>query len=174
MDGPHGGAVAELVGRHDRQPGREGSSLRRRHKKNADPAEALGRSRGGFTTKLYSHCDVRGLPLAFVLTPGQVHDQQGFGSLFQAIGGRLDKLLADRGYDADQIRSDITYAGACPVIPAKRERRKLRQPRSSCLQAEKAYRAYVQQAQKLAACRPPIRQDRPVLPLDQLYPRALI
>lgn len=55
--------------------------------------------------------------------PGQAHDQQGFGPLFQAIGGRLDQLLADRGYDADQIRADIAYAGARPVIPAKRGRR---------------------------------------------------
>ncbi|MBS1029517.1 MULTISPECIES: transposase [Gluconobacter] len=43
--------------------------------------------------------------------------------MFRAIGGRLDKLLADRGYDADQIRADISYTGARPVIPAKRGRR---------------------------------------------------
>ncbi|MFT8613565.1 MAG: IS5 family transposase [Gluconobacter oxydans] len=97
--------------------------MRRGHKKSTGPAEAPGRSRGGFTTKLHARCDARGLPLAFVLTPGQAHDQQGFGPLFQAIGGRLDQLLADRGYDADQIRADIAYAGARPVIPAKRRRR---------------------------------------------------
>ncbi|XAE42913.1 IS5 family transposase [Nguyenibacter vanlangensis] len=119
--------LAELVGR-DRSADMIDSTVVRAHhcaagKKGAGPAEALGRSRGGFSTKLHARCDARGLPLAFVLTPGQAHDQQGFEPLFRAIGGRLDRLLADRGYDADQIRADISYTGARPVIPAKRGRR---------------------------------------------------
>ncbi|WP_264816689.1 transposase, partial [Asaia krungthepensis] len=43
--------------------------------------------------------------------------------MFRAIGGCLDKLLADRGYDADQIRADIAYTVARPVITAKCRRR---------------------------------------------------
>ena len=53
-----------------------------RHKKGTQETEALGRSRGGFTTKLHARCDARGLPLGFVLTPGQTHDVQGFAPLF--------------------------------------------------------------------------------------------
>jgi len=98
-------------------------SLLRRHKKGAGPAEAIGRSRGGFSTKLHARCDARGLSLAFVLTPGQTHGQHGFGPLFRAIGGRLDKLLADRGYDANQIRADISYTRVRPMILVKRGRR---------------------------------------------------
>lgn len=32
-------------------------------------------------------------------------------------------LIADRGYDADAIRSDIEARGGTPVIPTKRNRR---------------------------------------------------
>ena len=46
----------------------------------------------------------RGLPLGFVLTPGQAHDVKSFAPLFRMINGRIEALLADRGYDADVIR----------------------------------------------------------------------
>ena len=36
--------------------------------------EALGRSRGGFSTKVHVVCDALGNPLAFALTPGQAGD----------------------------------------------------------------------------------------------------
>ena len=35
--------------------------------------EALGRSRGGFSTKLHLACDGKGRPLSVVITPGQRH-----------------------------------------------------------------------------------------------------
>ena len=38
--------------------------------------EALGRSRGGFTTKIHVRCEGYGKPVTFTLTGGQVHDSQ--------------------------------------------------------------------------------------------------
>ena len=38
--------------------------------------EALGRSRGGFSTKVHLACDSKGRPLSVVLTPGQRHGRQ--------------------------------------------------------------------------------------------------
>jgi transposase len=35
--------------------------------------EALGRSRGGFSTKVHLACDGKGRPLSVVITPGQRH-----------------------------------------------------------------------------------------------------
>ena len=58
-------------------------------KKGAQGTEALGRSRGGFTTKLHARCDARGRPLGFVLTPGQTHDVHGFAPLFRMIGDKI-------------------------------------------------------------------------------------
>lgn len=72
--------------------------------KGTQQTEALGRSRGGFSTKLHARCDARGLPLGFALTSGQAHDVQGFAPLFRMITDRIEAFLADRGYDADEIR----------------------------------------------------------------------
>lgn len=58
-----------------------------------------------------------------MLTGGEAHDIHGFGPLFRMITGRITALLADRGYDADAIRAEITVAGVQAVIPAKRGRR---------------------------------------------------
>lgn len=38
---------------------------------------ALGRSRGGFTTKLHARCEAKGLSLGFVPLAGQAHDVGG-------------------------------------------------------------------------------------------------
>ncbi|WP_424945432.1 transposase [Brucella anthropi] len=61
-----------------------------RHKKGTQETEALGRSRGGFTTKLHARCDAKGRPLGFVLTPGQTHDTQGFAPLFRMISDQIE------------------------------------------------------------------------------------
>ncbi len=90
-----------------------------RHKKRTEQTEALGRSRGSFPTKLYARCDVRGLPLGFVVIPGQTHDVQGFAPLFRLITGRIETFLPDRGYDANAIREQIEAAGVEAAIPAK-------------------------------------------------------
>lgn len=79
--------------------------------------------RGGFSTKLHARCDARGLPLGFVLTPGQAHDVQGFAPLFRMITDRIDAFLANQGYDADAIRDEIDTAGVEAVIPVKVNRR---------------------------------------------------
>lgn len=58
-----------------------------------------------------------------MLTPGQAHDIQGFDQLFRMIEGGVRMLLADRSYDADAVRAEITFTGTRAVIPAKRGRR---------------------------------------------------
>ena len=46
--------------------------------------EALGRSRGGFTTKLHLRVDGHGKPLVMLLTPGERHDSQALVPLLEA------------------------------------------------------------------------------------------
>jgi transposase len=94
-----------------------------RHKKGTQETEALGRSRGGFSTKLHARCDAKGRPIGFVLTPGQAHDIQGFGTLFRMIADKIEALLADKGYDADTIRDELAKVDVEAVIPAKSNRR---------------------------------------------------
>ena len=109
--------------RHDRQHRSPGAPLRRRAKKRDQEFEGLGRSRGGFTTKLHARCDGQGRPLCFVLTPGQAHDVKGFGPLFGMLADRIEALLADKGYDADAIRQELARADVEAVIPTKSNRR---------------------------------------------------
>ncbi len=47
--------------------------------------QALGRSRGGLTTKVHLAVDGRGLPLSIVLTPGNVNDATAFGQVLDGI-----------------------------------------------------------------------------------------
>lgn len=62
-------------------------------------------------------CDAKGRPLAFVLTPGQAHDVQGFGPLIRMIADRIDALLANKDCIADAIRQEMTDAEIKAVIP---------------------------------------------------------
>lgn len=48
-------------------------------------SQALGRSRGGLTTKVHLAVDGRGLPLSIVLTPGNVNDCTAFPQVLAAI-----------------------------------------------------------------------------------------
>jgi transposase len=79
--------------------------------------QALGRSRGGFSTKLHLRCEARGLPLAFVLTPGQAHETRAFGDLVEDLAAGTRCLLGDTGYDADWVREELLLRGILPVIP---------------------------------------------------------
>ena len=82
----------------------------------------MGRSRGGLTTKIHALTDARGLPIKFVLTPGQAHDLLGAGDLLSALG-EGDILLGDKAYDADWLRQQIEAQGAAPNIPDKSNRK---------------------------------------------------
>ena len=82
----------------------------------------LGRSRGGFTTKIHVVVDAQGLPIRLGLTAGQAHDGQIADTLLDRLGPRTI-VLADKAYDADRIRELIQGQGATPNIPPKRNRR---------------------------------------------------
>jgi transposase len=79
--------------------------------------QALGRSRGGFSTKLHLRCDARGLPLALVLTPGEAHGTRAFADLVEDLAAGTRCLIGDMGYDADWVREELLLRGVLPVIP---------------------------------------------------------
>lgn len=84
---------------------------------------ALGRSRGGFTSKLHCLADALGRPLAFILTGGQAADCKAFDTLIDLPERDPDALLADKGYDADIIRADLAKRKIKAVIPGRSNRR---------------------------------------------------
>ena len=80
--------------------------------------EALGRSRGGFSTKIYLKTDFGGLPIAFHLTGGEASDSRNFETLLD-IGPDLNPraALGDKGYDFKSNRDAARQRGICPAIP---------------------------------------------------------
>ena len=83
--------------------------------------QSLGRSRGGFSTKIHATCDALGNPLRFILTAGQHSDFIAAPALL--YGYYPDFVLADKGYDADYLLEQIHCQGVQAVIPAKKNRR---------------------------------------------------
>ena len=82
--------------------------------------QALGRSRGGFSTKIHLKVDLGGLPLAFHLTGGEASDSRNFEILLD-LGPNIAPRAAitDKGYDAKANRDGARRRGICPVIPFK-------------------------------------------------------
>ena len=86
--------------------------------KNGGQAEqALGRSRGGFSTKIHVTVDGLGNPLRLSLTAGQRHDIIQAADMIMDL--TFDYVLADRSYTAQHFRDTITASGAQAVIPPR-------------------------------------------------------
>jgi transposase len=85
-------------------------------------SHAIGRSRGGRTTKIHALSDDQGRPLAFQLTAGNTHDLDGARALL-AIVPCPARLLADRAYDARSLRAWLAERGAEAVIPPQPTRK---------------------------------------------------
>ena len=64
-----------------------------------------------------------GLPVAVTLTGGQTSDVRGYAPVMAEPGPEPRVLLADKGYDADFIISDLNDRGVAAIIPAKRNRK---------------------------------------------------
>jgi transposase len=80
--------------------------------------QALGRSRGGFSTKIHLKADFEGLPLDFHLTGGEASDSPQFETLL-GIGPDIAPraVVTDKGSDAKANREAARKRGICPVIP---------------------------------------------------------
>ncbi len=84
--------------------------------------QAIGRSKGGLSTKIHATCDALGNPTGFHLTPGQAHDLQGPDVLRNKIR-EIGALLADIAYDAAQgVLERLKEADCKAVIPPKSNR----------------------------------------------------
>lgn len=86
------------------------------HKKTGGQVEqALGRSRGGFSTKIHVTVDGLGNPLRMRLTAGERHDS--IKAVEMADGFACQHVIADRGYAGQDFINFVLEAGAEPVIP---------------------------------------------------------
>jgi transposase len=94
----------------------------RRRRKRGEQTQAIGRSRGGRTTKIHALTDAFCRPLAFLLTGGQVADCIAADTLLDRMPA-TSILLGDKGYDSNAVRRKIEGRGVAPNIPPKINRR---------------------------------------------------
>ncbi len=95
-----------------------------------EPADhAIGRSRGGPSTKIHLARDGLGRPLSIVLTGGNVNDCTMFTRVLAGIRmprpgrgrpwTRPRRVLADKGYSSKAIRQYLRRRGIAATIPER-------------------------------------------------------
>ncbi|MFD7771302.1 IS5 family transposase [Streptomyces sp. NPDC059787] len=102
------------------------AGARQKGPRRASRHRALGRSRGGPTTKIHLAADSRCRPLAFALTPGQAGDAPAFTEVMARLRvprptdrtrTAPDVVLADKAYSSRAIRTHLRRRGIRAVIP---------------------------------------------------------
>ena len=93
-------------------------------KRGRQPEQSLGRSRGGFSSKIHLLVDAFGFPLHFILTGGERHDLTQAESLLAPF--HFDAVIADKGYDSDHLRTLLEAKQVEVVIPSRRDRKQQR------------------------------------------------
>ena len=105
-----------------------GNARRRRGGKKGDPNEppdhALGRSRGGYGTKINLVCDSGAVPLGVHIAAGQSNESLYVESVLNAVHiGRAhlrpDRLAGDKGYSYKRVRSWLRQRRITPIIPTR-------------------------------------------------------
>jgi transposase len=79
--------------------------------------EGLGRSCGGFSSKIHILCDARGSPMEFLVTAGNRHDVTQAIPLIEGYKGIT--VLADKGYDSQHFVNFIERYDGTAVIPSR-------------------------------------------------------
>ncbi len=98
------------------------ASIVRAHQHSAGAAEeenqAIGRSKGGNSTKIHLAVDTHGRPIYFEITGGEVSECKNINEF-------IDKLpisnfvIADKGYDSEKLREYIESRSSKSVIPRR-------------------------------------------------------
>jgi transposase len=101
--------------------------------RDATEGEALGRSQGGFSTKVHLRAEGGGKPITVVLTSGERHEQVALealldqGAIRRSGRGRPRlrprRVAGDKGYSSPTARARLRRRGIRPVIPSKSNQR---------------------------------------------------
>ena len=92
----------------------------RQKKHGGQEQQALGRSRGGFSTKIHIAVDALGNPLRLILTAGQASDVTQGDPLIKDFAAQA--VIADKGYDSDELVTTIREQQAQAVLPPRGNR----------------------------------------------------
>lgn len=100
-----------------------------RHRIDEPADHALGRSRGGLTSKVHLVCDGRGRPLSWSVTGGNINDTTMMIATLERIQvprsgrgrarARPDRVIADKGYPSKKNRAWLRGRGIAATIPER-------------------------------------------------------
>jgi transposase len=99
-----------------------------------EPADhALGRSRGGYGSKIHLVCDGKGLPMAVTVTAGQRHESTQLEAVLDQVRvprpkgrprRRPRRLAGDKGYSYPRVRRHLRRLAIKSVIPTRKDQKK--------------------------------------------------
>lgn len=104
-----------------------------------EPADrALGRSRGGLSTKIHTLTDARTRPITVILTGGQAGDNPQLAPLLD-LHGRQSlpaptprfRLLADKAYSHPSTRQHLRHRRIAHTIPERQDQKDRRKAKGS-------------------------------------------
>jgi transposase len=82
--------------------------------------QAIGKTKGGWNTKLHAAVDGHGSPVALILTGGEVADVSKAEELLSDVDATMAVL--DKGYDSDPLRAWLVAHEMIPCIPPRSNR----------------------------------------------------
>ena len=86
--------------------------------------QALGQTKGGWNTKVHAAVDRAGVPRTVFLSAGHVSDlYHATDVLEDVLATPTSTVVADKGYDADDLRIWLYEHAITPCIPSKANRR---------------------------------------------------
>lgn len=113
---------------------------KREETKPLEEQEALGISRGGFSTKIHLRAEGKGKPIAIMVTAGERHEQSAFEALMDTAAIkragrgrpriRPDRVVGDKGYSGKKIRTYLRNRGIGAVIARQNTLRQRDLPRA--------------------------------------------
>lgn len=83
--------------------------------------QAVGLTKGGWNTKLHAAVDRKGRPCSLLLTAGHVADISEATEVLKDLDAKI--VVADKGYDSDQLRIWLFEREVTPCIPPKSNRK---------------------------------------------------
>lgn len=86
--------------------------------------QAIGKSRGGWNTKIHLVAADARTAITFALSPGNAHDAPEGRELLRGLGPMPEGLpmLMDRANEGDETRQLVLALGMIPVVPPKSNR----------------------------------------------------
>ncbi|MCV6600588.1 MAG: IS5 family transposase [Cohaesibacter sp.] len=88
--------------------------------KGGPQSQAIGKSKGGWTTKILALVDALGNLVRFILMPANRYDTVGVAPLIRGV--EFGAILADKAFDSNWIIDDMNARGAKIVISQRPQR----------------------------------------------------